>query len=269
MYSPSGSPQLESQEIAAIDQNMQAALDKSFKGGTAYGTITLGAGGKVSLDSPSSQFVVSGTGATTATGGRIKCGNNDFPVRSAPVNVRSFVSAAEMFSNLNGFDSAFWPAGVSPTWKWYVDPAGSIYAGTNAAKTPNGAAIIPLTRLSDGQSFVDVQVNFLVSASNRGGAYPPGRFPGARTFRYDPFLNVTTPLSDWTYFTAPVSLIAYQNGGNANLLTVAATGTIEVSKYLYFVAILDEDYAGDVVALSANEFAGVQPLTTSVDLRFQ
>ena len=274
MYAPTGSPQLQSQEIAVIDQNLQAGLDKSFKGGIAYGTITLGAGGKISLDSPGtpgSQFIVSGSGATTATGGRIKCGNGDYPLRDVGVIIVRFSSMAEMFSNISGIQSIFWPTPPATilNWKWYLNPSGSIYSGTNSATSPNGVAIVPLTRLSNGQNFTQVTVKFLVSSSGRGGAYPPGRFPGINVLQYDPFLNVTASLSGWVYFTNPGSLAAYQNGGNANLLTAGAGGTVNVAKYLYFLALLDEDYAGDVIALSANEFLGVQLLTTSSDLQPQ
>ena len=275
MNAPTGKPQLYSSEVAAIDQNVTAALDKSTSGGTAYGTVVLGAGGKISLDSPSSQFILSGTGAVTSAGGRVKCGNNDFPLRDSPVNVIRSSSLGEMLSNLSGINSVFWPSPPATTlsWKWYVDSSGSIYSGTNAAKAPNGAAIIPLTRVSDGQTFFSLSVSFLVSSART--AFPPGRFPGINVFQYDPFLNVTTSISStgWTYLAAPADLAHYKSPtGSGNLpqtLSVSINKPTNDAKYLYFLALLDEDYAGEAVALSANQFIDVQLLTVSQNLQFQ
>jgi hypothetical protein len=262
-----GQPYLASADAAALDANEQIAVSKDASTCSIFGTVTLGAGGSISLDSSTSSFVV-GASSSTSTGGRLQCGHGDFPVLSPAIDVFRFVSFGEMFSNQNGFPSPLWninPLVTNLNWQWYLDPSGSIRGGTSILQIPNSAAVIPLTRLHNGAAFPTLDVYFLVGTRTTR----PTRYPGINILQYDPFLNVTTSLSGgWVYFPAAGSTAAYENGGTPNIIRASiGTSAVNVGQYLYFLALLDEDYGGSTDP--ANEFTGFYTGVSTATLAFQ
>jgi hypothetical protein len=246
-----GNPYLASADLSLLDGNFQSALDKSYLGDTQYGAITLGAGGKVSLDSPTSKFVVNAN-STTSTGGRFQCGHGDFPVLSPGISVIPFFSLGEMLGTQDLF-SSFWPISQGAlNFTWYLDPVGSMHGGTNLLWTKNSAAVIPITRSHDGVVISGFTLKFTVSA---GRTNLPVRYPGLNVFQYDPFLNTFTSITGgWNYFPTAGSLAGYKNGGIANFFTAPCTSTMNVGKYLYFATILDDDYDSEAPGTDWNEF---------------
>ena len=273
-----GTPMLTYTDAASLDANMQRALNKSYVGDTMYGTMTLGAGGKISLDS---DFVIFDVNAdsTSVTGGRWQCGHGDFVGVSPDLVFKHYFSFAELFGNTKG--SGFvgnggipWPILVSlaSQWLWYMDPGGSAYPGNVTGQTPNSAAVIPLTRMYDRTDVSDVTVSFVVSSSRTTGGLPT-RYPAINVYQYDPFLNVLTSITagGWNYFPTQASMTAYKNGGNANTIdaSLSLVTSTDVSKYLYVLAVLDEDYGADFATNNPNEFTGVGLAVNVSDLHFQ
>lgn len=274
-----GNPMLASADAAALDAALQQAADKGAAPQNIYGQWATAPGASFTFDSATSTFFVNGN-SPTQTGGRLQCGHGDYPVVNPSLNLAKNVAMAEMMSNVDGFAaangpvSAFWP--IPPgliSWFWFLDPSGSAYAGTYNAQIANSAAILPLTRIHDGSTLTSVVAEFIVSSSR---TVLPGRFPAINVLQYDPFLNVTTSLSGpnvmsgWTSYPTPGSLAAYKNSGAPIAITATISPVVlDVSKYLYFVALLDEDYASEVASDAPNEWLGVQLHVTAADLHFQ
>jgi hypothetical protein len=279
--SPRGTPMLASADIAGVDGNIQAALDKTYAGGTCYGALTLGPGGKISLDSSTSSLV--SRNSTTSTGGRFQCGHGDFPVLSPELTINHYFSFGEMFSDAQGSSAQTqvqWPYSP-PSFKWsqVVDASlGWGMAGGSGASgtlpTAYSAALIPFTRTHDGGQAAAVSVSFVVS-SLRTNLPSDGKYPGINVFQYDPFLNVTTSLTgQWIFLTAPANLAHYKSptgSGNLPQTLVASLPftPADVGQYLYFVAIIDESYAGNATTQAWNTFQAVTASVTASTLQFQ
>ena len=287
--SAKGTPQLNSADLAAIDQNEQQALDK-YVGGTVFGTVTLGAGGKISLDGSASFLTLGGT-STTSSGGRWQCGHGDFPSGLfLTLTMTNYFGVDEMFQNsityAPGAQVPF-PAHATPlNWEWYIQPSsgfGQPYSGTIASTIPYGAAFVPITRAPDGGILTSVSVPFLVSSA-RTILPSDGNYPGVAIFQYDPFLNILTNLNatptldGFTYVSTPANLAHYYSptgsGNSPQTITVTmpASYTVNVGKYCYFVVILDESYASETSLSStvkANLWPGILLNYTKADLAFQ
>ena len=278
--SASGSPMLSSANAAALDAAFQQSLDKGAAGSSVYGVLALAPGASITLDSPTSSFFVNNN-ASTSSGGRFQCGHGDYPVVTPPLSLAKNVAMTEMMSNIGGngsfslANSAIWPVpiGTQINWKWFLDPSGSAYGGTYNLQIANSAAVLPLTRIHDGATLTSVTAKFIVSSSR---TVLPGRYPAINVLQYDPFLNVTTSLSGatinagWVSFAAPANIATYKNSGAPNTLTATISSmTPNVGKYLYFLALLDEDYASEVATNAPNEWLGAQIHVTASDLHFQ
>ena len=277
--STEGTPMLAYSDAATLDGHIQRALDKSYRGGNLWGTTLLGPGASLTLASTGVAFNVNANCETSA-GGRLQCGHGDYPTFSsgnAPLltTIQRQFTFSEMFSNLYGnLGLVPWPAVTGNlNWVWYNNvPEASIYSGTDTTLFTNGAAIIPLTRVHDLSNLSLVTVSFLV---NSGRNNLPTRFPGANLFQYDPFLNVLTSISGgWNYFNNTGGLPGYKNGGGSNSIVIhpnalAGGVAIDVSKYAYFLAVLDEDYGADSGLFVPNFFTGFGTAVEVSDLHFQ
>jgi hypothetical protein len=269
LISPIGTPMLTYADAASLDANVQRTLDKSYVGGTMSGLMTLNAGG-ISLDS--SGVIYNVQTATTTSGGRLQW---DFPIFSTNTVVRS-TSLAEMFvpamADLTGVP---WPIAISSNnqFIWFSNGSvGAPWCGTYNTLYPNGMAVVPLTRMHDGASILSFSMEFIVNA---GRSFMPVRFPGFNVLQYDPFFNKLTSISNgWNYLTPPANAPAYI-AANPNVVTASTitfpTGqnAVDVSKYLYFAAILDEDYYLDAGNFVPNLFTNFTTSSVATSFRFQ
>lgn len=272
--SADATPMLTSADAAALDASLQRALDKGAAQSSKFGQLAIASGASITFDSPTSSFLVTAN-SFTETGGRLQCGHGDFPIVSPALTLAKNVAMAEMFSNLSGVASPFWPIAAATVlnWKWFLDPSGSAYGGTYNTQVANSAAILPLTRIHDGATLTSVTATFIVSSSR---TVLPGRYPAIHVLQYDPFLNVTTSLSGanfnagWTFFgnpTPPANIAAYK--GLQTLTATISSMTPNVGRCLYYLALLDEDYASEVATNAPNEWLGAQIHVSAADLHFQ
>lgn len=271
-------PILDSADAAALDANLQRAADKSAAGGAFYATVSLGPAGVISLDTSTSSFAVT-SNSESLTGGRFVCGNGgDFPIFTGSLGVASpvtslvhWVSFGEMCWSLGPatVSNGFWPILSTQAlgWIWSLDPSGSFYSGTATNLIPNGAAVIPITRMHDGATAINLSLSFKVSASRTS---TPARYPSIAVVKHDPFLNewsyVTT---GWVQFATPANLAAYK--GMQELTVSLGSVVVDLSIYVYYILALDEDYGADAAggASLANEFVGFFISTSVNDMRFQ
>lgn len=272
-------PILDSADAAALDANLQSAADKSAAGGAFYATVTLGPAGVISLDTSTSSFAVT-SDSESLTGGRFVCGNGgDFPIftgslgAASPVtSLQHWISAGELCWSLGPatVSNGFWPilSTQSLNWIWSIDPSGSFYSGTATSLIPNGAAMIPITRMHDGATAINLSLWFKVSASRTG--LPTGRYPGVAVVKHDPFLNQWSYVTaGWVQFATPANLAAYK--GMQELTVSLGSVVVDLTKYAYYACLLDEDYGADAAggASLANEFVGFYVSTSVNDMRFQ
>lgn len=282
----SGRYTLTASEIARLDDAVQRAVDKSFLAADPLtGPFTLASGAGISLDSPTSKWRVNGgtAKARTATGGRIACNDDDFPQFSATRDRTPFrpfhgsagnfggghakLTGASSLQNLTG--AAAIPAGVTPTFSWFIDNSTeSLQAGTHDSGAANGMLVVPITFTHDGAQSIAISVDFVV---NPARAHLPLRFPAAALYRYDPFLNTVVVQSGaWSFFSSG-SLSTYKNSGNTNSIVTTCTATNDVSKYLYVLVVIDEDYNAETLVNNpiCNAYQGYSVQYRSSSLRYQ
>jgi hypothetical protein len=282
----SGRPILASSDAASLDASVQRALDKSSAGGTTQVELRLDGGG-LSLDSPTSQLLFEAE-VQFSGDAALLCGNDDFPVTQ--------VAAEYMTSCLEVMGSSLSPSlqapaapnpifGTNPY--WYVNSAGQLVAGTQypttgyAVTLDGGYLMLPVTRIHDGASLSGSGVyGFGVYfAVNPARTTLPTRYPQMNVFRYDPYQNeLISIIGGWGSFPPPFPNTIAQyisNGGEPNSWAFAVTNPdpVDLSRYLYFVAIYDEDYGGDTspdyrnMALGNTYLGAVVPFQVP-DLRF-
>lgn len=261
--SASGSPELTSADAAKLDSNIQQCVDKSKNGDQIIGLVRVSYGAKLLLESSTASVNSNNQNIVTASGGRVQCGHGDVPqfVPGTPLARVPLFSVYEQFDNPGKFTAIPWPVPdtVTLNWQWFSkgpngSPFSGTYDGTNSSQIANGAAVIPITRVHDGSVIDSVTVYFQVNA---GRGTLPTRYPSFNLFRFDPLLGITTSLTGWTAFvlSAPVTIAHYRG---VKVFSATSIGsTVDVSKYLYFLSLLDEDYVGEGGAHVPNEFCGV------------
>lgn len=289
-----GSPYFSGADACALDGHEQRALDKTaLASQTATGSITIGPGGSISLDSSSASLQLANGFAFTQFGGYLLCGDDDFYVFSAPRTRTVSTALTEARFDLVDFSSLhdipgfslrtdLFPGGVTPTWSWYVDNfAIEMTPGTHdngaggAPPYANAALFLPLDRIHDGSEATAVSVSFLVYGSR---SVLPARFPGLNLFRIDPFYgSIASITGGWVYFPTPANLAAYKNGATGsgyttsgtNVVSAALTEAVDASRYVYLLGVLDEDYGSDASTAKCNAFTTASVTSVASGLRFQ
>jgi hypothetical protein len=273
--------QLNSSDMAALDANQMQALDKSAAGGTLWSTVTVLPIGSITWQSGGLLISGSGSKLYTQTGGsgaRIECGSGDVPVFSAP---RTFVKNQNLYEAINHGTSV--PTSLasmpwmpsSPTWQWQVN---QLFSPQNfvdglSPLAANAVLIVPLGRAHDGATMQSIDVAFIVNAQRSGHSLPLN-YPSIIAFRSDPFLGTVEPLNTgWlpAGFPSAGSMTAYINGGVPNSIhySCAANNVVDASRYLYWLAIADEDYAGAFSSLYVSAFVGCKVTYSVSDLRHE
>lgn len=277
-----GNPILSHTDAASLDTNLQKAVDKSVGGGAITGQIVIQPSGVLSLDSPTSSVVITNNGATqgvasTVAGGQIICGDNDFPVIPSRTHT-VLTNFTEFLGNRSGSTGS--PRGISNSkifsvavqgWEWFINYSG--VTGLSPA-APRTGMIVPLTRAHDGAVLTSLSAYFAVNTGRTVRPAAANQYPSINVFRFDPLLGTLTSMrtdSQFVYFPAAATLAAYVNSGTpqAVTLTTQTANAIDLSRYVYFLALIDEDYGASVDMALPNAWATFSTLHTTSSFQFQ
>jgi len=222
-------------QVDALDTDIGNSLDKNGPDGI-FGALTF----TNQLKATNGAVITSKAAATTASGGRVVLGDNDYPTLKTPISIARVLP---LLFQVNS--SIHWTTDFNYSINAFVGANGSIDLGS---------------ALIDGATLASVDVYIVVAAHS----VVPQAMPNLAVDQVTLTTGAQTALVSQRIPTA-ASANAWYNNSQVQSFNLPINTIVDRSQYGYFLSILDESGTG---AVTGNQWHAVRlNMTGIVDMR--